>query len=147
MARMSKAHGLAAHCLPLFFVHKPDATALVPPLVMPVYNIFFHECLPYSIDNVWLIFCAKLVSCGHAMTWFSRTCGFEQAQRVVCLCFFWHNPNTNALVPPSAWKSGPVRFFGPLGPGPRPRLVCLRSRTEKDRTGLQKTEDRSLLQS
>jgi len=34
------------------------------------------------------------------MTWFSRTCGFEQAQHVVCLCFFWHNPDTNALVPP-----------------------------------------------
>ena len=66
--RNEQSSHLAAHCLPLFFVHKPDATALVPPLVMPVYNIFFYECLPYSIDNVWLIFCAKLVSCGHAMT-------------------------------------------------------------------------------
>jgi len=68
MAGMSKAHGLAVHCLPLFFWHNPDTNALVPLLIMPVYRFFLHTHLPYSVNNTWLIFYAKLVSCGHAMT-------------------------------------------------------------------------------
>ena len=74
-----------ADCLPLFFLHKPDTISLVPPVIMPVYRFFWHKCLPYSVNNKWLKLYAKLVGCGHAMTWFSRIHGFEQ---VVYLYFF-----------------------------------------------------------
>ena len=41
--------------------------------------------------------------------------------------------------PDSVWRSGPVRFLGPRGHGPRPRPVHQGPRTSKNRTGPLKT--------
>jgi hypothetical protein len=65
---MSKIHGLAAHCLLLFSLHRPEATFLFPQFIIPVYRFFLHICVPYGVNNMWLKYYAKLVSCGHAMT-------------------------------------------------------------------------------
>jgi hypothetical protein len=43
-----------------------------PQLVVPVYKIFLHKYLHYSVRNMYTKFQPKLVGCGHAMTWMSR---------------------------------------------------------------------------
>ena len=52
ITRMSETHGLAAHCLPLFFLHRPEATFLFLPFIMSVHRFFLHICLPYSVNNM-----------------------------------------------------------------------------------------------
>ena len=61
-------HALATGCSLFVFLHRPEATSLISQLIVAAYRFFLHACLPYSLNNIWLKFYAKLVGCGHAMT-------------------------------------------------------------------------------
>jgi hypothetical protein len=91
-------------------------------------DIYFFRNVHWQSDKCMLNFLPNTEFCGISTS-------------TTALLMKQHLLISDPDVRSSVRKSGPVRSLAPQGLGPRPRPVHIYFRLEKDRTGLQKTDE------